>query len=200
MKSKDSLHEMYETTPRDERKLNGYCEDRNYMKLSSGHRTNPIFTIDITNLCDATISLVKSGRTDGKDRWIENEFGEYIEFAPGTIEMTTKNLHHPKLNSYSKYTSEYNRDGEKTEKFTNADFEAFFNVLIDMISKINTMIENDICIRCVRDPKIAAAIVIALNEQFNQMHVKPESIEYDLATYQVMMNGFKYNKKKGKKK
>lgn len=62
------------------------------------------------------------------------------------------------------------------------------------------MIENDICIRCIRDQKIAAAIVIALNEQFNQIYIKPESIEYDFGTYQVMKNAFKPNKKKGKKK
>lgn len=200
MKPKDSLHEMYETTPRDERKLSGYCDHLNYMKLTSKKRTNPIFTIDITNLCDATISLVKSGCMDGRDRWIENEDGEHIEYSPGAIEMAGKGLHYPRLNSYCKYTGEYNSDGEKTEKFTDEDFEAFFNVLIDMIGKINTMIENDICIRCIRDPKIAAAIVIALNEQFNQMYIKPESIEYDFDTYRVMKNGFKPNKKKGKKK
>ena len=200
MKPKDSLHEMYETTPRDERKLNGYCEHLNYMKLTSKKRTNPIFTIDITNLCDATISLVKNGYLDGEERWIENEDGEHIEYGPGAIEMASKSLHYPKLNSYCKYTGDYNNDGEKIQKFTDEDCQAFLTVLVDIISKINTMIENDICIRCIRDPKIAAAIVIALNEQFNQMYIKPESIEYDFSTYQSMKNAFKPNKKKGKKK
>lgn len=201
MKSKDSLHEMYETTPRDERKgLTGYCDDRNYTKLTSGKRTNPIFTIDITDLCDATISLVKDGCMDGEERWVENENGEHIEYAPGAIEMASKGLHHPRLNFHCKYYGDYDSDGKKIQKFTDKDYQTFFNVLIDAISKINTMIENDICIRCVRDPKIAAAIVIALNEQFNQMYIKPESIEYDFGTYQVMKNAFKPIKKKGKKK
>lgn len=200
MNSKDSLHEMYETTPRDERKLNGYCEDRNYMKLSSGHRTNPIFTIDITNLCDATISLVKHGYLDGQQKWIENEDGENIEKSCGPIGLISKGLHAPSHDIQCDYYGDYNNDGETTQKFTDEDCQRFLTTLVETVSSLNTMIENDICIRCIRDPKIAAAIVIALNEQFNQMYIKPESIEYDFGTYQVIKNAFKLNKKKGKKK